>query len=194
MAITHVQAFTGALAGVPQLLVDARHLHAALDSGRDYSTWIKGRIEQYGFSEGEDYSPILVKMSDDKPGRPRTDYHLSLDMAKELAMIENTPRGRLARRYFIEMEQSQQHGAQELKRLAALMGGELLKSDPRRHAILRYRKLGLSCPEIGRLLRRAEDAIRREVHLLEACGLLTPSKQLVASRRVALANLAKREG
>ena len=98
-----VPVFAGTLAGQSTQLCNARDLHATLEVGKDFSTWIKDRIEQYGFSAGEDFSPILWKTSR-RGGRPATDYHLTLDMAKELAMVENNERGRLVRRYFIQIE------------------------------------------------------------------------------------------
>lgn len=97
-------------------LCNARDLHARLEVGRDFSNWIKDRIEQYGFVEGEDFysglssrfSPNLAKTSNEstseKGGRPTIDYHITLDMAKELAMIENNEQGRAVRRYFIQAE------------------------------------------------------------------------------------------
>lgn len=85
-------------------VVDARELHAALEVGRDFSNWIRGRIEEYGFVEGEDYSPVLGNRSDGLPGKPRIEYLLTTDMAKELAMLENNPRGRQVRKYFIDTE------------------------------------------------------------------------------------------
>ncbi len=98
----------GNLNGQMTQLVDARLLHSFLEVGRDFSNWIKGRIQDYGFIEQEDYisdrfSPNSAKTSP-LGGRPNVDYFLTLDMAKELAMIERTPRGRQARRYFIECE------------------------------------------------------------------------------------------
>jgi anti-repressor protein len=57
--------------------VNARDLHAALEVGRDFSTWIKERIEKYGFVEGEDFSPDLRKSTG---GRPAVEYFLSLGM------------------------------------------------------------------------------------------------------------------
>lgn len=98
-----VPVFAGTLAGQPTQLCNARDLHATLEVGKDFSTWIKDRIEQYGFAEGEDYSPVSGKIPG-KRGQPRTDYHLTLDMAKELAMVENNERGRQVRRYFIAVE------------------------------------------------------------------------------------------
>ena len=154
--------------------VNARELHGALEVGKDFSTWIKGRIEQYGFVEGEDFvignsvyegetavadGVLLAKsgeqngidmnangvanetllpnfgeqnrldMNDDsvanansstcaarvssdgvygqkdaRGGSNRVDYIISVDMAKELAMIEANDIGRLVRRYFIAAE------------------------------------------------------------------------------------------
>lgn len=86
------------------LTVDARTLHNGLHVGRDFSNWIKGKIEIYGFIEGEDYSPILADRSDGLPGKPRIEYALSLDCGKEIAMTENTEQGHKVRRYFIEAE------------------------------------------------------------------------------------------
>ena len=84
-------------------LVSARELHEFLEVGRDFTNWIKGRIEKYGFEEGKDYSPILANLVESTP-RARMDYILKLDMAKEISMVENNEKGMQARRYFIECE------------------------------------------------------------------------------------------
>lgn len=96
-----IPVFNGELDGRSQQLCDARDLHQFLSVGRDFSTWVKDRIEQYGFVEGEDFSPFLGKSTG---GRPGMEYHLTLDTAKELAMVENNEQGRQVRRYFIAME------------------------------------------------------------------------------------------
>lgn len=88
---------------------DARDLHAGLGVGRDYVTWIKSRIEKYEFVEGVDYeqfgSPDLGNQNPGRGGDRRSvTYRLTLDTAKELAMVENNEAGRLARRYFIWAE------------------------------------------------------------------------------------------
>lgn len=89
--------------------VNARELHAFLEIGKDYSTWIKDAITRYGFVEGEDFT-ITQDLSSPKMGsaksRPQVllEYHITLDMAKELAMLARTPKGRFARQYFIECE------------------------------------------------------------------------------------------
>lgn len=92
--------FEGSMAGKPALLCDARLLHEFLEVGDRFDQWMARRIEDYGFADGEDFCTNLCKTG----GRPRTDYHLTLDMAKELAMVERTPKGREARRYFIACE------------------------------------------------------------------------------------------
>ena len=96
-----IPVFNGELDGRAQHLCHARDLHTFLGVGRDFSNRIKGRIEQYGFVETEDFSPILAKSTG---GRPGIEYHLTLDTAKELAMVENNDQGRQVRRYFIAME------------------------------------------------------------------------------------------
>ncbi len=89
--------------------VNARDLHKFLGVGRDFSNWIKDRIKNYGFVENFDFvivqnlrSPNLANAK----SRAQTlfDYTVSIDMAKELCMIEKTEKGRECRRYFIECE------------------------------------------------------------------------------------------
>lgn len=82
-------------------LVNARELWENLHVGRDFSTWMKERIERYGFIEGTDFSPVQRKSTG---GRPATEYFLTMDMAKEIAMVENNEVGRMIRKYLIEVE------------------------------------------------------------------------------------------
>lgn len=81
--------------------VNARELHIYLDNTYKFTTWIRDRIEQYGFIEGEDY--ITLKDPSQHQGR-LTEWHLSLDMAKEISMMEKTERGKSARKYFLNCE------------------------------------------------------------------------------------------
>lgn len=81
--------------------VDARRLHAFLENGDAFANWIGDRVRQYGFIEGSDFVTYLV---DSKKGRPAKDYAISVDMAKELSMVERNDKGKQARRYFIECE------------------------------------------------------------------------------------------
>jgi anti-repressor protein len=86
--------------------VNARDLHGALGVGRDFSNWIKDRIKKYGFEEGKDYSPHLADRSDGSPGKPRTDYLLSLAAAKELCVAENNDAGRATWQYLLKVEEA----------------------------------------------------------------------------------------
>lgn len=82
-------------------VVDARELHEFLGSKQDFTNWIKNRIEKYGFVMNEDFS---INLSKSTGGRPSTDYILTIDTAKELAMVESNAKGRKVRKYFIEVE------------------------------------------------------------------------------------------
>lgn len=102
--------------------VNARELHQKLGSKQRFADWIKNRIEKYGFVENQDYEVFhkIMKNSNDvenqdfevfhkimensNGGRSRIEYALSLDMAKELCMVENNDAGRRIRKYFIDME------------------------------------------------------------------------------------------
>jgi len=95
-----IPVFTGQINQQSVQLVDARLLHNFLEVVTRFNDWITRRIEEYGFIEGNDFYSKLSKTK----GRSKTDYHLTLDMAKELAMVERNEKGRQARRYFIECE------------------------------------------------------------------------------------------
>ena len=79
-----------------------RDLHAFLEIGKDYSTWFKDMC-QYGFIAGQDFTPKSGKTSE-AGGRTRIDHIISLEMAKEICMIQRSPLGKQARQYFIECE------------------------------------------------------------------------------------------
>ena len=83
--------------------VNARDLHAELENKYHFSDWIKSRIEKYGFIEGIDYIS-KSEISDHSPAVVSKEYYISLDMAKELSMVQNNDKGRQARKYFIEVE------------------------------------------------------------------------------------------
>lgn len=86
-------------------IADARDLHNGLQVGRRYTTWIQNRISKYGFRDGVDYEKIVENQGsrNGEPDEPHI-YRLTIDMAKELAMVENNDRGRLIRRYYIWLE------------------------------------------------------------------------------------------
>lgn len=83
--------------------VSARELHEFLGVDTDYPHWFS-RMCEYGFTENADYRTFLSDRSDGLPGKPRQDAEITLDMAKELCMIQRNDRGRQARQYFIRVE------------------------------------------------------------------------------------------
>lgn len=91
--------------------VNARDLHEYLGAKDHYATWVKDRIEQYGFEEDGDFVVIREIPKNSSGGRPRIDHHISLDMAKELSMVERNEKGKEARQYFIECERLAKSGA-----------------------------------------------------------------------------------
>lgn len=101
--------------------VSGRVLHSFLEVETQYNKWFT-RMVEYGFSEGTDFWTFL---SESSGGRPSTDHHLTMDMAKELSMLQRTERGREARRYFIEAEKLARQAVQPLsleERALALIG------------------------------------------------------------------------
>lgn len=84
--------------------VDAKGLHKFLGVGKGFTAWIDNRIKQYKFKENQDF--IIFSQMGEKSGRgrPSKEYYITLDMAKELSMVERTDKGREARQYFLECE------------------------------------------------------------------------------------------
>src|SRR5699024_8414561 len=83
-----------------EILVTGRDLHDFLEVTTPYTMWIK-RMTEYGFVEGSDF---ITKMLESSGGRPGTDHHIKLDMAKEISMLQRNEKGKQARQYFIELE------------------------------------------------------------------------------------------
>lgn len=80
--------------------VSARELHGFLEVKTPYDKWFP-RMTEYGFSEGIDFSTFLSKSSG---GRPAQDAQLTIDMAKEICMVQRSEKGKQARQYFIQLE------------------------------------------------------------------------------------------
>lgn len=106
--------------GKLQQTVSAKALHNYLKVGNDFSTWIKGRIKEYGLIKNDDFlifdssefrnqstnNEQQIKWTTKRGGdRKSTDYILTIGTAKELAMIENNEKGRAIRKYFIRCEE-----------------------------------------------------------------------------------------
>ncbi|EAJ0362922.1 phage antirepressor Ant [Campylobacter coli] len=88
---------------------NVKFLFYFLEIDTKFADWIKNRISHYNFIENQDYIIEIVYTK----GRPRKEYYVTLDMAKELCMVENNEKGRQARRYFIECEKRLKNLEQE---------------------------------------------------------------------------------
>ena len=95
-----IPVFNGLIQNQHVQLCNARELHSFLEIQTRYNDWVKNRINEYGFTQDEDYLVITERTN----GRPRKEYHITLDMGKELGMVERNERGRQIRKYFIECE------------------------------------------------------------------------------------------
>ncbi|BEJ71642.1 antA/AntB antirepressor family protein [Campylobacter coli] len=94
---------------------NVENLFCYLEVNSKFADWIKNRINQYDFIENQDY--IIKEVFTGR--RPRKEYYVTLDMAKELCMVENNEKGRQARRYFIECEKRLKNiEAEQMQKLA----------------------------------------------------------------------------
>ena len=84
-------------------VISARQLHEALEVKTEYKKWFK-RMTDYGFTENEDYVKVTQKCLTSSTGQNITDHVIKLDMAKEIAMIQRTDKGKEVRTYFIQVE------------------------------------------------------------------------------------------
>ncbi|ABS43419.1 putative phage anti-repressor protein [Campylobacter jejuni subsp. doylei 269.97] len=94
---------------------NVENLFCYLEVNSKFADWIKNRINQYDFIENQDY--IIKEVFTGR--RPRKEYYVTLDMAKELCMVENNEKGRQARRYFIDCEKRLKNlEAEQMQKLA----------------------------------------------------------------------------
>ncbi|CCH01952.1 hypothetical protein FAES_3949 [Fibrella aestuarina BUZ 2] len=85
-------------------VVSARELHAFLSVKSKFADWFKNRVDKYELVEGQDYVRVSKILDTLGGAQESVDYALTLDCAKELAMVQNNQQGKRARLYFIEAE------------------------------------------------------------------------------------------
>mgnify|MGYP003084290173 FL=1 len=84
-------------------VVSGRQLHEALEVKTKYADWFNRMID-YGFAENQDFLLLKNEQQTGRGGHNRVDHIIKLDMAKEIAMIQRTERGKQVRQYFIQVE------------------------------------------------------------------------------------------
>ena len=85
-----------------QPCVSARDLYEQLNIKTAFKDWFP-RMCEYGFEEGKDF---CSKMSESTGGRPSKDADISIDMAKQICMIQRSPEGKQIRQYFLDLEKA----------------------------------------------------------------------------------------
>lgn len=94
-------------------LVSGRDLHEFLEVATEYKKWFS-RMAEYGFVENIDFVRVTQKCPTPGGIQNITDYAMSIDMAKEISMIQRTEKGKQARQYFIEVEKRSKQREHEL--------------------------------------------------------------------------------
>lgn len=182
-----IKTFNGSIQNQPVQLINARELHEVLQSKQHFSDWIKKRISDFSFQENLDFIGVHKTMITEagffgSRQKEVKEYHITLDMAKELCMLERSELGRQARRYFIEQEKQARLLAEQNATLLANIPPFLLNNPdhtsmmvakahqaffmayPEGKEILRYREMGLTNPEIAKLLGVGKTTIERRQH------------------------------
>ena len=87
--------------------VSARELHEFLEVGTKYADWFP-RMCEYGFTEGQDFNLLKNEQVRQEGNRMVSrlvdDAAVSIDMAKEICMLQRNEKGKLARQYFLRLE------------------------------------------------------------------------------------------
>ncbi len=155
-----VMAYRGGMHGV-----NARELHEYLGSGHRFADWMQYRIEQYGFIEHEDYEVFRKSPKNPLGGRPLGEYFISVDMAKELCLVENNEKGRACRRYFIACE----HTVREAKALLDYFKTRGRWTFGEVHKLIEYANRTnppLTIAEIATLLKKDRGTVRPIVRMI----------------------------
>lgn len=108
--------------------VSARDLHDFLEVKTAYKDWFP-RMCEYGFTEGEDFNPLKIERVQNEGERmvARTvdDAVLTIDMAKELCMIQRNEKGKQARQYFLQIEKDWNSPEKVMARALQIAGDKL---------------------------------------------------------------------
>lgn len=115
--------------------VSARELHEGLEVKERFQQWFNKRVSKYGFIENEDFTSVKsFTLVNNNANRELQDYAITVDMAKELCMVQNNDLGRKFRKYFIECEkklqevqQPKQMSDMEILSRAVLISQEQIK-------------------------------------------------------------------
>ena len=127
-----------------EIIVSGRELHEFLGIKTEYKKWFD-RMTDYGFTENVDFI-VIVKNVEDGTGfggvRKITNHHIKLDMAKEIAMIQRTEKGKQARQYFLQVEKAWNSPEMIIKRAMQIQDRKILELQNQIQVDKRYTDFG----------------------------------------------------
>ena len=140
-----------------QQLVSARDLHEFLEIGQDFTNWIKRMIE-YGFEENQDFT--VAKISEGKV--TKHEYIITLNMAKEISMIQRSEKGKQARKYFIQCEKKLREVVQDPYKALSPELQAIFKIDQKQQALeekvedmeSNFPLFNIECEELQKLVKK----------------------------------------
>ncbi|MFJ7971278.1 antA/AntB antirepressor family protein [Psychrobacillus sp. NPDC096389] len=127
-----------------EIIVSGRELHEFLGVGTQYTKWFE-RMSEYGFIKNTDYVLVSQKRPTNNPKNPFTDYtdhHIKLDMAKEVAMIQRTDKGKEARQYFLQVEKAWNSPEMIIKRAMQIQDRKIIELQTQIQEDKRYTDFG----------------------------------------------------
>ena len=163
--------------------ISGRQLHMALDVQTRYNDWF-ARMCEYGFTEGVDFYSNLSKTSE-VGGRPSVDHLMTLSMAKEIAMLQRTDKGKEVRRYFIQLEEDWNTPEKVVAR--ALVYSNKMLANARAQLTRATERIALDAPKV-RFAESVADSegtilIRELAKILKQNGYETGEQRLYAQLR-----------
>ena len=174
--------------GTDEIRISGRQLHMALDVKTPYTIWLE-RMKEYGFIEGQDFNPnknVRVQNEGNRIiQREIIDHLMTLSMAKEIAMLQRTDKGKEVRRYFIQLEEDWNTPEKVVAR--ALVYSNKMLADARAQLTAATERIALDAPKV-RFAESVEGSdgsilIRELAKILKQNGYDTGEKRLFQTLR-----------
>jgi len=168
-----------------------------LGNKKQFADWIQSRIRQYEFEENQDY--VLISPKNETKGRGgdrrSIDYYLSLDMAKELSMVERNQRGKQVRKYFLECEKQAKAQPVEIDgsdpRVISAVVDHLYIENRRKDALIHEQQV-----QIGQQEEKLTylDSVLARIHKIEGTVCLTDAAKTLDVKRNWFTDFLARRG
>lgn len=165
-----------------RMTILGRDLYEMLEVKTKYSDWFK-RMCEYGFEEGKDYycfSNLGSENNSTRGGQNKVDHQITIDMAKEICMIQRTPKGKMVRRYFIEIEKDWNSPEKTIARALKYAVHELDEARQKNHELIGKLKVQEPLVEYAKGVQASKDSILigEMAKILRQNGINTGEKRL----------------